>query len=61
MTDYRCDHGYYAMGRDCPTCQKERDEARNVRALEEARKECAQDEALANAQADLERARKGEG
>ena len=28
MTDYRCDHGYYAMGRDCPTCQKERDEAR---------------------------------
>lgn len=21
MTDYRCDHGYYAMGRDCPECR----------------------------------------
>lgn len=41
MTDYRCDHGYYAMGRDCPTCQKER---------EEARKECAPEEALTRLQ-----------
>jgi Zn ribbon nucleic-acid-binding protein len=23
MTDYRCDHGRYAMGRDCPECHKE--------------------------------------
>ena len=23
MTDYRCDHGQYSAGRDCPECRKE--------------------------------------